>query len=89
MTEFKMSKPSNSVLAEMSAVHVLAMGDLEGLKRLYKANKKITIQGSSPMHEAVRYGHLDILKWLLERGEDIEARDVFQRTPMHVAAASN
>ncbi len=41
------------------------------------------------LHFASRQGHLEIVKYLLERGSDVEAQDTFGQTPLHLAAKWN
>lgn len=41
--------------------------------------------GSSLLHIAVRYGYLQIAKYLIEQGADLEALDTEGNTPLHVA----
>ena len=44
---------------------------------------------TSPLHEAARYGHLDMVRLLLRHGADPTFRDSAGRTPQDVAAKSN
>ena len=52
----------------------------------------INIKGENedtPLHEACRVGHLEIVKTLLERGANIEDANWDRRTPLHHACAEN
>lgn len=40
------------------------------------------ISGSTPLHEAVRYGRLDIVRMLLERGANVDALDSLGKSPL-------
>jgi ankyrin repeat protein len=40
------------------------------------------------LHGAVMFGHLDMVRWLLERGADVTVKDFRGKTPLQVAAES-
>lgn len=41
---------------------------------------------STPLHWAARHGHLEVVETLIANGADVNAVDVFGRTPLHLAA---
>ena len=41
--------------------------------------------GVTVLHSAASKGELEVVKWLVERGADIEARDGRERTPLDIA----
>ncbi|XP_031561478.1 transient receptor potential cation channel subfamily A member 1 homolog [Actinia tenebrosa] len=59
------------------------------LEQLGKGHKKINQQdtyNTTPLHYAVRYNHVEVVKLLLEYGADIEAKGEDEATPLHYAA---
>ena len=40
---------------------------------------------STPLHHACIKGHMELAMALVDRGADVDARDVAQRTPLHHA----
>ena len=67
--------------------------DIETVKRILKspyfqksgdANSR-NKEGSTPVHEAAKHGHADILRLLLAKKPDIDIRDSFGATPLHVS----
>ncbi len=40
----------------------------------------------TPLHHAARWGHFEIVKFLVSNGADINARTINDRTPLHWAA---
>lgn len=45
--------------------------------------------GQQPLHQAGRYGRVEIARWLIEHGAALEGRDHAGNTPLHTAAAWN
>ena len=44
-----------------------------------------TRSGTTPLHTAVLYGHVDVAEYLVEKGADINAKDKYGETPMTIA----
>ncbi|XP_076445095.1 uncharacterized protein LOC143283004 [Babylonia areolata] len=69
-----------------------AKNRLEVLKKLLSDTQLKTLintrdrYGNSPLHIAVRRGHLDIVKELLKRGAAINSKNEEKQTPLHLAA---
>ena len=53
-------------------------GNLEKLKTIAKKRKDAIFQpdwrGHQPIHEAARRGHMEVVKWLIDQGADINAK---------------
>lgn len=69
-----------------------AMGDVDSIKKLVKTDKRLLRKrdgnGWSPLHEAIRGGHKDIVVLLIEQGSDINERTRRDRkgsSPLHLA----
>jgi ankyrin repeat protein len=66
-----------------------AKGDLAAVKRLLSvldANIKDQL-GATPLHEAAEVGHAEVVRLLLSKGADVNAKTTTGRlTPLHVAA---
>lgn len=48
-------------------------------------SSKIVMITSSPLHQAARNGHIDIVKLLVDHGADVDVTDGSNKTPLHVA----
>ncbi|MCX6558445.1 MAG: ankyrin repeat domain-containing protein, partial [Candidatus Aminicenantes bacterium] len=66
-------------------------GDLETVKRLLEQNPKLLQEmdenGRTPLHWACRGVHFDLVKYLVERGADVNARDNGAMAPLHSVAS--
>lgn len=52
-------------------------------------NLKSKLEGSTPLHEAVRYWHLQAVEFFLSKGADVNMKDdTAMRTPLHWAASA-
>lgn len=43
----------------------------------------------TPLHYAAKFGHLEVIKWLLENGANVNALDERRQTPLHLATDPN
>ena len=84
------------LLVERGARHhifsAIAVGDLDLIRRLIERNPKALERrmsrfehGQTPLHFAIRRQRYDILDLLIERGADLEARDLSGRTALEAA----
>jgi YVTN family beta-propeller protein len=69
----------------------IARGDLEETKKLLRTRKdrlnaRRAQGGSTPLSEAALHGRIEIAKFLLEQGANVNATNNDGNTPMHVAA---
>jgi len=44
------------------------------------------VDGGTPLENAVSHGHAEMAKFLLSNGAQVNARAIYGRTPLHVAA---
>jgi len=70
---------SDSFQTGSTMAHLAAQSaDLESLKRLVEENQDLMFtkdsNGWTPLHEGVRVGSIDVVKYLLENGSDANAR---------------
>ncbi|HVV68728.1 MAG TPA: ankyrin repeat domain-containing protein [Gammaproteobacteria bacterium] len=68
--------------------HAAAQGDLATIKKLLKENKDINIHNSTALHVAAYYGRHEVVAALLDAKAEIEARDNYDKTPLHNAINS-
>ena len=53
-------------------------------KKKKKKNQKDS-QGATALHWAAGEGHVDIVKTLIEKGADVQAKDSNKESPLHYA----
>eukprot|EP01108_Squamamoeba_japonica_P000752 TRINITY_DN1271_c0_g1_i1.p2 TRINITY_DN1271_c0_g1~~TRINITY_DN1271_c0_g1_i1.p2 ORF type:complete len:123 (+),score=60.40 TRINITY_DN1271_c0_g1_i1:61-429(+) len=63
-------------------------GDLDGLKTAVEANgadvnaKEPGVRGSTPLQQAADYGHVELIRYLAQKGADVNAKDNFGNTAL-------
>lgn len=74
---WKKHSPSAAQVAKAEGHAAAALGDIEVLKELAVGNKRALHakdgNGWQPIHEAVRGGHVDAVRLLVEHGADVNA----------------
>ncbi|MBO4311717.1 MAG: ankyrin repeat domain-containing protein [Desulfovibrionaceae bacterium] len=69
-----------------AAFSAIKAGDIQQVQQLFASglsvNARHSSEGSCPLHMAAICGRLDIMKWLLDHGADINARDFTGYTPL-------
>lgn len=68
----------------------IARGNMDVVKALLDKDpllvKALDGKQKTPLHSAVTYKQMDAMTLLLEKGADVNARDITGMTPLHVAA---
>ncbi len=77
-----------------TALHLACESGKEEIVRILLLNGAdlfaVKIEDVTPMHIAARYGFTEEIKTLMSSGEDIiDVVDIYNRTPLHYAAAHN
>jgi ankyrin repeat protein len=81
------TSPTNSTRCHRAA----ARGDLEAISFVAKVNQHLLVKkdsnGWEPLHEAARYGHFDVLKFLVANVADVNTITNFGRgwSPLRIA----
>jgi ankyrin repeat protein len=64
--------------------------DLDGIKKIISENpdriNQIDKDGNSFLHRAVHTGNVDMVKFLVSRGADVNVKDNYGQTPVQIAA---
>jgi ankyrin repeat protein len=80
--------------AHADEIHELAQkGDLDGIKALIEKDPELVDardqDGRTALHWACRGVHLDVVKYLVEKGANVDAEDANRVVPLHSLATRN
>mmetsp|Transcript_37453 Transcript_37453/g.81536 ORF Transcript_37453/g.81536 Transcript_37453/m.81536 type:complete len:218 (+) Transcript_37453:145-798(+) len=76
-------------LASKALLAAATEGNIDDLHKAIAAGEKIDQwdeKGQTPLHYAVKYGQLEVVKFLLDRGADANRPCEYGRTPLHYAS---
>jgi ankyrin repeat protein len=80
---------ATTLLVRTAEIHkAAAEGDLPRVTALAltdPAQINMRDRGTTPLHEAARAGHLDVVKFLVERGATLNTNDISGATPLRLA----
>ncbi len=80
---------SQNVTPEESIFSATSKGDLQEVKKIISQNKKLIFAKDStrqtPLHVAAEKNFVDIVKFLIEKGADVNAKNQRGATPLHLA----
>lgn len=81
---------SNSVACFAGIIHVAANnGNFEKVKKLVSNNPDLVnerdLNNKTALHFAAFAGHPEIVEYLIENGADVNAKDIYNMTPLHAA----
>lgn len=82
------------ISCQKSSIHQASLkGDLARVKELLKMNPELLNSKGrhekEPLHLASEAGHLDLVKFLLSKGANVNGRNIINETPLHYAIGSN
>lgn len=65
------------------------IGNLDDVQRFVSSTRDTTIldpsTGNSPLHIAAKFGHLKIVRYLIEKSANVNAKNLSGDTPLHLA----
>ncbi|KAK9823330.1 hypothetical protein WJX72_001970 [[Myrmecia] bisecta] len=88
----KKEKRDGSGRSEYKLLLYAALGDIGKLKKLISRHPQVNLdvfdaEGNTPLHQACRHGHRNIVRFLMRQGADLKAEDLRGNTPAHLAAS--
>eukprot|EP00976_Prorocentrum_cordatum_P070737 1180045-Prorocentrum_minimum.AAC.3 len=87
--EGKREFPRPNPLASKSLLVAASEGNIDELHKAIKAGERIDQwdeKGQTPLHYASKYGQVEVIKFLLDKGSDANRACGYGRTPLHYAS---
>eukprot|EP01101_Sappina_pedata_P013556 TRINITY_DN9828_c0_g1_i1.p1 TRINITY_DN9828_c0_g1~~TRINITY_DN9828_c0_g1_i1.p1 ORF type:complete len:791 (-),score=256.53 TRINITY_DN9828_c0_g1_i1:56-2428(-) len=88
-------KPSREVSRENVLIYAMVKeGDIKGLTRaltdidLRDSSNLVDTHGQTPLHVAALEGKIEVVKFLLQQGASVDAKDKNHWTPLHCSAST-
>lgn len=77
--------------AEMNIWEAARTGDLKYMERFFDSNKDVSVDlrdkgGNTLLHWTALYRHLEVVKYLIEKGSSVDVQDNDDWSPLHFAA---
>lgn len=78
--------------AKIDIIYASEIGDLKKVQELINSDKQLVNYkdkiGKTPLHWATLYGHIDIVRYLVTKGANVNSKDIKQSSVLHHAISS-